>query len=97
MQGQDYFSANLQAAQLNPGLAAYFGVKEGVLVVNVADDNVYQLKPGDVVLEVGGRAANSPRRLSYLLRTYEPGEQIQLTIMRNKKKRTLTVQASERK
>ncbi|MGS2724690.1 PDZ domain-containing protein [Porticoccus sp. GXU_MW_L64] len=83
--------AGLEMASLNEGLGKYFGADNGVLVINAGDDNIYQLRPGDVILDIGGRTAKSPRWVTNLLFTYGPGDELSIGIMRDRKKRTLTV------
>ncbi|UTW44818.1 PDZ domain-containing protein [bacterium SCSIO 12696] len=83
--------AGLEMANLNKGLGKYFGTDRGVLVLTSADDNIYQLQPGDVILDIGGRKAKDPRWVTNLLFTYGAGDELSIGIMRDKKKRTLTL------
>ncbi|MDM3872542.1 PDZ domain-containing protein [Porticoccus sp. W117] len=85
----------LEMANLNEGLGKYFGADNGVLVINTGDDNIYQLQPGDVIVDIGGRTAKSPRWVTNLLFTYGPGDKLSIGIMRDKKKRTLKVTVPE--
>jgi membrane-associated protease RseP (regulator of RpoE activity) len=79
----------IELAPVNPQLGSYFGTTEGVLVVDVPEPAPLGLKAGDVVLAVDGRAVSSPRQLLRVLGSYEPGEPLQLTVMRQKKRITL--------
>jgi S1-C subfamily serine protease len=79
----------IELAPVNPQLGSYFGTTEGVLVVDVPDPAPLGLKAGDVVLGVDGRAVSSPRQLLRVLGSYEPGEPLQLEVMRQKKRVTL--------
>ena len=85
----------LEMANLNEGLGKYFGTQSGVLVVNAGAGNIYQLQPGDVILDIGGRTAKSPRWVTNLLFTYGPGDELSIAIMRDKKKRTLNIDIPE--
>ncbi len=80
---------DIELAPVNPQLGSYFGTTEGVLVVDVPDPAPLGLKAGDVVLAVDGRAVSSPRQLLRVLGSYEPGEPLQLEVMRQKKRVTL--------
>lgn len=80
---------DIELAPVNPQLGSYFGTTEGVLVVDVPDPAPLGLKAGDVVLGVDGRAVSSPRQLMRVLGSYEPGEALQLEVMRQKKRITL--------
>lgn len=82
--------ADLELTALNPGLGAYFGTADGVLVTNIPDGNAFNLKPGDVILAVDGRKPSSPSHLMRILRSYEGGETVKLDIMRNKGKQSVT-------
>ena len=84
------FQSRMHLAMINSGLGQYFGTEQGVLVLNVSEDNIYQLQPGDVILSINGREPRDTGRVFELLRTYEPGEEITLSIMRNKKQQKLT-------
>jgi S1-C subfamily serine protease len=80
------FLHDLELAPVNPQLGSYFGTTDGVLVVEVPDPAPLGLKSGDVVLAVDGRAVSSPRQLMRVLGSYEPGEAVQLEVMRQKKR-----------
>jgi len=88
--------ADLELVPLNPDLGRYFGTKEGILVINVPAGSQLRLKPGDVVLRVNGRAPSNPVHLLKILRSYDPGESVQLEIMRMKKRETIVGQAGSR-
>jgi hypothetical protein len=54
--------AGAEVTPMNPGLAAYFGVEEGVLVTEVLEEtpaHAAGLRPGDVVVAVGGQVVRS--------------------------------------
>lgn len=78
--------ADVELAPLNPALGRYFGVSDGVLVINLPPDSRLGLKPGDVVLSVDGRKVLLPGQLFRVLQSYEPGEVFKLEIMRRKKR-----------
>lgn len=82
--------ADLELAPINADLGRYFGVTEGVLVIDVPDESRLNLKGGDVVLSVDGRQVTNPAHLLRILGSYESGEEIKLDIMRMKKRETVT-------
>lgn len=80
----------LELAELNPGLGQYFGVNRGVLVVNIREQSIPGLRPGDVILSCGEREVTSPRQVMHILMSYEKGEKISMAVQRNKRKKIIT-------
>ena len=50
-----------------------------------------ELQDGDVILEIGGREPNSTQHAMRILMSFEPGERLGLTIMRNQQRQTLEI------
>lgn len=86
----------LELAPINEDLGRYFGVSEGVLVIDVADDSDLKLRSGDVVLSVDGRKPNDPQHLLRILRSYEGGETVRLEVQRNQRRETITATIEDR-
>lgn len=76
-------------------LGRYFGTERGLLVVRTGDENPLGLRPGDVILNIGGREPSSPTQAARILRSYEPGETIELDIMRDRERMRLSVEVPE--
>jgi len=77
-------------AELNPGLAEYFGVGAGLLVVQVAPDTPGHragLRAGDVIVAVGGRRVTSLADLRQLLPPR--GGSARLDIIRKRERHSL--------
>jgi S1-C subfamily serine protease len=74
---------------LDEDLGAYFGTKEGLLVVRAPSDADLNLRSGDVILQIDGRAPTSPSHALRILRSYEGGETVSMQIMRNKSRTTV--------
>lgn len=80
---------DLELITLTPELGEYFDADKGLLVVRAPDDDQLGLEDGDVILSIDGREPSSPRHAMRILRSYEPGESITLTIVRKKKRQDL--------
>ncbi len=83
-------------------LAAKFGIKEndGVLVNDVFESEPAAragLKPGDIIAKVDGRRVETPAGLSRAVAGLTPGTKIELDVIRNGERRTVTVDLGERK
>jgi hypothetical protein len=76
-------SDGLELVKLQPGVADYFGTDGGVLVADVDEGSSLGIQPGDVILRIGEREADSPDRVWRILRSYDPDEGITFHIMRN--------------
>jgi S1-C subfamily serine protease len=81
--------SDLELVELNPQLGDYFGTTEGLLVVKPPRDSLLQLRSGDVILRIGGRVPSSPSHAVRIFRSYEPGDEIRLEVMRQKRRQEL--------
>jgi S1-C subfamily serine protease len=86
----------LELVALTPGLGAYFGTQEGLLVVRAPNDAALELIDGDVILDIGGRTPTSPEHAMRILRSFEPGETLRLQIMRSQRRETLEFELPQR-
>ena len=79
---------------LSSSAARYYGQAAGVYVVEVAEGSCAEkggLKPGDTITAVAGKETATYEALKTVLRGYAPGDEVELTIYRNGKERTITV------
>lgn len=86
----------MEMVPMNPDLGDYFGTDEGILVVHAPADSPLKIKAGDVILKVGDRTPQSPSQVMRILRSYEPGENVNLEIFRKHGKTTLSVKVPEK-
>ena len=79
-----YFGTHgLDLIELNPGLGAYFGTSEGVLVADADENSPLGLRPGDVVVRVEGRTVDDVAELRRILGSYTDDEEIEFSIWRD--------------
>ena len=76
-------SHGISLVTLNPELGRYFNTETGALVTEADEDNPLGLEGGDVVLAIDGRTIDSAGDVRRILRSYEEGEAMTLTIMRD--------------
>lgn len=86
---------DLELVSLTKDLGRYFGADEGMLVVRAPSDAALQLKDGDVIRAIGGRKPQSVPHAIRILGSYQPGETLEIEIMRDKKRQTLKVEVPD--
>lgn len=87
---------DMELVSITPDLGEYFGVKEGLLVVRAPENEAFKLKDGDVIMKIGGRTPEDPGHAMRILRSYQGGENLELEIVRQKKRQTLKIEMPER-
>jgi serine protease Do len=83
---------------LSDQLAAYFGVKQGVLVSEVTAGSAAEmagLKAGDVITMVRGQAVSDPADVVRELSAAETGTSVEIRVTRDRKEVTLTAKMPE--
>jgi Do/DeqQ family serine protease len=84
---------------ITPELAKSFGTSgEGVIVNQVMPKSPAEaagIKVGDAVLSVNGKPIKDPRELQRLIADVEIGKSVELIILREKERRTVSVQIGE--
>ena len=89
----------LEGLEKEQQLAEFFGVKTGVLIRSVDTDSLAAkagLKAGDVIVAVDGKSAGTPQEVGKLLRSTSPDRPVAIELMRNRAKKTLTLERSQR-
>jgi serine protease Do len=84
----------VDAESLDSQLAAYFGVKEGVLVRSVIKGSAADkagLKAGDVITKVDDTAVSNPREITSAIRSARSKSSVVVAVVRDKKEMTFTV------
>lgn len=81
--------SDMEMVELTPALGEYFDTGEGVLIVRAPQDDTLGLRDGDVILEIGGRKPTDPGHVVRILRSYEPGENLELSIVRKGRREVL--------
>jgi S1-C subfamily serine protease len=82
----------LELVSLTPDLGSYFGVAEGILVIRAPATPDLGLLDGDVILKIGARVPRDPGHALRILRSYEPGEPLEVTIRRQQRERVVELE-----
>jgi S1-C subfamily serine protease len=80
---------SLELVPLTPKLGQYFGTDKGLLVVKAPAAALAGLEEGDVIQTIGGRVPDSPRHAFRILGSYQPGEQVKVEVLRQRKRLAL--------
>lgn len=89
-------TGGLRLTTLNPGLGHYFGVNEGVLVLEVDADEYQGLQAGDVILEVDGKAIKDPRDAMRELSDRDPAQPVEVKLQRDRVPQLVKIKVPER-
>ena len=83
---------DMEMVKLTERLGSYFGTTEGLLIVRAPDNDELQLQDGDVIREIDGRVPTSVSHAMRILGSYESGETVKIEIMRDKRKKTISIE-----
>lgn len=83
---------HMEMVSLTERLGKYFGTDKGLLVVRAPEDKSLKLEDGDVIQSIDGREPNSVSHAMRILGSYQSGEQLEVQIMRDKRKQTLKIE-----
>ena len=85
-----------ELVELTPALGRYFGTEKGLLVVRAPKAAGTDIEEGDVILSIGGREPQNAGHALRILGSYQPGETVELALLRQKKTRTVRVVVPQR-
>ncbi len=88
---------DMEMVKLTERLGSYFGTTEGLLVVRAPDNDDLQLQDGDVIREIDGRTPTSVSHAMRILGSYESGETVKIEIMRDKRKKTISIEMPDKR
>jgi S1-C subfamily serine protease len=77
--------SGMRFAPLTERLGSYFGTTSGVLVVRAGANAPFGLQDGDVILSIHGRVPTDDQHAAGILRSYQPGERVQLRVQRDRR------------
>jgi C-terminal processing protease CtpA/Prc len=83
---------DMEMVKLTERLGSYFGTTEGLLIVRAPENDELQLQDGDVIREIDGRVPTSVSHAMRILGSYETGETVKIDIMRDKRKKTVSIE-----
>lgn len=87
---------DMELVTLTPKLGRYFGTDKGVLVVRAPGRGDLKLEEGDVIVDIDGRKPQNGGHALRILRSYQPGEKVNLNVLRDRKTVRLAVTVPER-
>jgi serine protease Do len=88
----------IESESLNPQLAEFFGVKEGVLVRSVVANSIAEksgFKAGDVVIKVDGEKVAAPGEISGILQSARAKKTLPVVVVRHQKEIVLNITLEE--
>jgi C-terminal processing protease CtpA/Prc len=86
---------DMEIVQLTEGLGRYFGTDEGLLIVRAPDNKEWKLQDGDVIRSIDGRKPTTVNHAMRILGSYESGETVNIEIMRDKRKQTISFEVPD--
>ena len=90
-------TGGLRLSSMNPGLGHYFGVNEGALVLEINGDDYAGLQPGDVILEVDGKAVSDPREAMRELGNHDASRPVEVKVQRDRVPQLVSVKTPEKR
>lgn len=84
--------------EITPEIAETIGVKEGILVAQIAPGSPAEkagLKVGDIIVAIDGEKVREVRELQFRIMKTPPGTEVTLTILRGGKEQTIKAKVGE--
>ncbi|HMD50627.1 MAG TPA: PDZ domain-containing protein, partial [Bryobacteraceae bacterium] len=88
----------VEAEALGTQLAAYFGVKDGVLVRSVLKDSAAEkagIKAGDVITKIDGAGVTTPNEVSGAVRSASSKKTFQVDLVREHREMSVNVNVED--
>ena len=86
---------DMEMVQLTERLGSYFGTDDGLLIVRAPKNEDFKLQDGDVIQSIDGRKPTSVNHAMRILGSYQSGETLEIEIMRDKRKRTISIEVPD--
>lgn len=86
---------DMELVSISKELGRYFGAEKGLLVIKAPGERSLQLQDGDVIESIDGREPKSVHHAMRILGSYQSGEKLELKILRDKKRKKITVEIPE--
>ncbi|MDH3747954.1 MAG: PDZ domain-containing protein [Gammaproteobacteria bacterium] len=86
---------DMELVELSEGLGRYFGTDSGLLVISAPQSNEFKLQDGDVIQSIDGREPSSVNHCMRILGSYQPGEKLELNIMRDKRREKIEIEVPD--
>ena len=80
---------DMELVSMSEQLGRYFETTEGLLVIRAPEDEAIDIQDGDVILSISGRTPNSPEHAIRILSSFESGETIEFSLMRDGRRRSV--------
>lgn len=88
--------AGIQFAPINADLGRYFGVTDGILVLETPDTSAHiDFKGGDVIVSVDGRKPTGVEQLMRIIGSYNDDETVSFDVMRDKRHVAVSAKAED--
>ncbi|MGB5132410.1 MAG: PDZ domain-containing protein [Steroidobacteraceae bacterium] len=87
--------SDAELVTVTPALGRYFGADKGVLVARAPSDDALGLQDGDVIVAIGGREPQNGPHAMRILRSYQPGESVEIRVLRDRKSQMLKATVPE--
>jgi len=102
MLGIRYIPINKELASLNDlpvseGALVYRGDKGEPAVIPGSPADEAGIEEGDIITAINGQKINEENSLAYLIQQFQPGDEVELTILRDKNEKKIKVRLAEMK
>lgn len=89
----------ISSSEVPPAAASQLGRDSGAVVASVPGDGPAAdagLRQNDLIVEIDGKAVNNPGDVSNIVESKQPGDEVTIKVLRNRKEQTVKVKLGER-